>query len=104
MRFTKSIATAALLVATTAGAAYASPFNVNPSLSGLSDAYYSTVLSVTPAEAKVLAVDVDVAALQQRLKNNPFLTRSILDQGFSIDQIVGIDNAGNGADVTLYAL
>lgn len=104
MRFTKIIATAAVLAVTTAGASFASPFNVNPSLSGLSDAYFSTVLKVTPAEAASLAVDVDVAALQQRIKTNPFLTRSIMDQGYSVDQIIGLDNAEGSADVTFYAL
>lgn len=104
MRFTKVIATAALLAATSAGVAYASPFNANMSLNALSDAYFATVLKVNASEARALAVDVDVAALQQRIKDNPFLTRSLMDQGYAIDQIIGLDSDSDGAAVTFYAL
>lgn len=104
MRFTKVIATAALLAATTAGATFASPFNVDASVNDLNKAYFATVLSVTPNEAKALSVDVDAAALQQRIKNNPFLMRSVMDQGYTLEQIVGLDSEGAGAAITLYAL
>lgn len=104
MRFTKTIAVAALLATAAGTAAYASPFNTNTtSLEGLSDARYATVLTVNPAEARSLAIDVDTTALQQRIQNNAALTRTIQDQGFSVDQIVGLDNV-DGAGVTLYAL
>ena len=100
---TATLALAALLT-TGAATAYASPFNANSTLQGLDDARYATVLTVDQGEARSLAIDVDVATLQQKIKNNMTLTRSVQDQGFSVDQIIGIDSDENGAAVTLYAL
>ncbi|KKB78743.1 hypothetical protein VW35_09535 [Devosia soli] len=102
MRTIKTFALAALL-ATSAGAVMASPFDANASIQALDNARYATVLTVNPAEARSLAIDVDTASLQQKIKNNPALARTVQDQGFQIDQIVGLD-ARNSTDVTLYAL
>lgn len=104
MRFVKSFALAALLATSAAGFAMASPYNANVSFDALNDAYFATVLKVNASEARSLAVDVDVSSLQSQIKNNPFLARTIVDQGFSLDQIVGIDSDVNGAAVTLYAM
>ena len=104
MRTIKAFAIAALL-ATSAGAAMASPFQVDSSIQTLDNARYATVLTATPSEARSLAIDVDTAALQQQIKNNPALVRTIVDQGFQIEQIIGLDaNGVEGASVTLYAL
>ena len=103
MRLIKAIAIAAIL-ATPAGIAMASPFDANPSLQSLDNANYATVLMVNPSEARSLAIDVDTAALQQRIKSNPALARTVAEQGFSISQIVGLDATGAGTNVTLYAL
>ena len=103
MRLFKAFAVAAVL-ATTAGSAIASPFDANISLQALDDARFATVLSVNAGEARSLAIDVDTDALQARVANNRFLARAIESQGFSVDQIVGIDSSQDGASVTLYAL
>lgn len=103
MRLIKAVAVAAIL-ATSAGAAMASPFDATGSVQSLDDANYATVLKVNPVEARSLAIDFDTAALQQRIKNNPALARTVTDQGFSIDQIVGLDASADGTNVTLYAL
>lgn len=103
MRLIKAIAVAALL-ATSAGAVMASPFDATGSLQSLDKANYATVLTVNAAEARSLAIDVDTAALQQRVKNNPALARTVVEQGFTIDQIVGLDASRDGTSVTLYAL
>ena len=103
MRLIKAVAVAAIL-ATSAGAAMASPFDAMGSVQALDDANYATVLKVNPTEARSLAIDVDMAALHQRIKNNPAISRSIQEQGFALDQIVGIDGNADGASVTLYAL
>jgi hypothetical protein len=103
MRFTKTIAVAALLATAAAGSAFATPYTANTSLEGLGNARYATVLTVNPTEAKALEISVDTASLQQRIQNNPALTRSVQDQGFSVDQIIGLDNT-DGAAITLYAL
>ncbi|KQN78117.1 hypothetical protein [Devosia sp. Leaf64] len=102
MRTIKAFAVAALL-ATSAGAAMASPFEVDSSIQALDEAHFATVLTVNPSEARSLAIDVDTASLQQKIKNNPALARTVTDQGFQIDQIVGLD-ATSSTSVTLYAL
>ncbi|KQT48421.1 hypothetical protein DevBK_14225 [Devosia sp. BK] len=102
MRTIKAFAVAALL-ATSAGAAMASPFEVDSSIQALDEARFATVLTVNPSEARSLAIDVDTASLQQKIKNNPALARTVTDQGFQIDQIVGLD-ATSSTSVTLYAL
>ncbi len=104
MSMIKPLALAALL-ATAATTVHASPFNANISLDALSNARSATVLSVNQGEARSLSIDVDTAALQQRIKNNRFLSQSVMNQGYSIDQIVGIDASDeSGSSVTLYAL
>ncbi|MGV3574363.1 MAG: hypothetical protein ACO1O4_04400 [Devosia sp.] len=103
MRLIKAVAIAAIL-ATSAGSAMASPFDASGSVQSLDEANYATVLKVNPAEARSLAIDFDTAALQQRVKNNPALARTVVQQGFSIDQIVGLNANQDGTDVTLYAL
>lgn len=102
MRIAKVVALAAL-ISTGAVAAYASPFDATPSLNSLSDAYSATVLPVTPGAAKSLKIDVDTASLQALIKQNPYLARTVEQQGYTIDQIVGLD-APNSDNVTLYAL
>ena len=103
MRFIKAISVAAVIVAG-AGVANASPFDANSSLQSLDEANFATVLTVTPSEARSLAIDVDTSSLQARIKNNAAISRAIESQGFSADQIVGIDSTRDGASVTLYAL
>lgn len=103
MRLIKTLAVAALF-ASSAGAAMASPFEANGALQPLDEARYATVLKVNPGEARALAISVDTAALQQRVKSNPALARTVQDQGFAIDQLVGVDATRDGTNVTLYAL
>ncbi len=103
MRFIKAISVAAVLVAG-AGVANASPFDANASLQSLDEASYATVLTVNAGEARSLAIDVDTASLQARIKNNSAISRAVESQGFAVDQIVGIDSTNDGASVTLYAL
>ena len=103
MRFIKAISVAAVLVAG-AGVAMASPFDANSSLQSLDEASYATVLTVNAGEARSLAIDVDTASLQARIKNNSAISRAVESQGFAVDQIVGIDSTNDGASVTLYAL
>lgn len=103
MNFTKTIALAAIIAAG-ATAVQASPYNANASLGSLTSATSATVLKVNPVEARSLATDVDTASLQQLVKNNRYVQRAVEDQGFSIDQIVGIDGDLEGGNVTLYAL
>lgn len=104
MRFIKPLTIAALLTASIAGA-NASPFNANVSFNALEDATTATVLTVNPAEAASLAIDVDTDSLQQTIQNNRFLLRSVQAQGFALDQIVGLDATDDGgSSVTLYAM
>lgn len=104
MNFTKTLALAAVIAAG-ATAVQASPFDANASLGSLTTATSATVLKVSPGEAKSLAVDVDTASLQQLVKNNRYVQRAVEEQGFSIDQIVGIDGGDtDSANITLYAL
>lgn len=103
MKMLKIIAVAATLVAGVS-ASYASPYNAMGglmSLNSIDDARYATVLQVNAGEASFLAFDNDVASVQARVGNNPFLARTIAEQGYTINQIVGI--TGSGADLTLYA-
>jgi hypothetical protein len=51
-----------------------------------------------------MEIGVDTAALQQIIKNNPALARTVVQQGFTIGEIVGADSTGGGTSVTLYAL
>lgn len=103
MRLIKTFAVVAIL-ATSAGAAMASPYEAHTSLQGLDQANYATVLKVSPSEARQMAISVDTAALQQRIKENPALARTVVQQGFTISEIVGLDSSRDGAGVTLYAL
>ena len=103
MSLVKAVAVAALL-ATSATAVMASPFDARGSVQSLDNANYATVLKVNPGEARSLAISFDTAALQARVKNNPALARTVVNQGFSIDQIVGLDASADGTNVTLYAL
>jgi hypothetical protein len=103
MRLFKTL-TAAVIIASAAGAVSASPFNSQPSIDALSDALYATVLPVNQGEAKALKIDVDTAALQAQIKNNRALSRAVEAQGYSVENIVGLDSLDGGAYVTLYAL
>lgn len=104
MKMFKIIAVAATLVVG-ASAVYASPFDVMgglDSLTSVDQAYSASVLKVNPGEADFLRFDNDVASLHARLKSNTILARNIEAQGYSINQIVGVD--GNETGLTLYAL
>lgn len=108
MKMFKTIAVAALLL-TSASASYAAAINVNggvPALLALGNASSATVIKVNANEARYLAFDTDIAALQQRLQNNPGLARTVMSQGYALDQIVGIsaDGDSDSASITLYAL
>jgi hypothetical protein len=103
MRLFKTFAVAALL-ATSAGATMAAPYEAHTSLRGLDQANYATVLKDSPSEARQMEIGVDTAALQQIIKNNPALARTVVQQGFTIGEIVGADSTGGGTSVTLYAL
>jgi hypothetical protein len=93
MRLFKTFAVAALL-ATSAGATMAAPYEAHTSLRGLDQANYATVLKVSPSEARQMEI----------IKNNPALARTVVQQGFTIGEIVGADSTGGGTSVTLYAL
>jgi hypothetical protein len=104
MKMLKIIAVSATLLAGVS-AAYANPFDVMSgqfSLNSIDEARYATVIKVSDGAASYLAFDNDVASVQARIKNNPFLARTLADQGFSIDQVVGIE--GSQTDLTIYAL
>lgn len=104
MKMLKIIAVAATLVVGVS-ASYASPFNVDgglTSLNSIDDATFATVLTVNQSEASYLSFDNDVQSVQQRVSNNRYLARTVSDQGFTIDQIVGV--SGSGTNLTLYAL
>jgi hypothetical protein len=104
MNIVKIIALTATLVAGSV-AVQASPYNVMgglTSLNSIDQAYSASVLRVDASEASYLANDNDVASIQQRIKNNRFLSNSVAAQGYSIDQIVGVD--GTETSLTLYAL
>ena len=103
MKMFKIIAVTATLLAG-ASAAYANPFNAMgglDSLNAIDNASYATVLKVDDGAASYLAFDNDVASVQQRLKNNPYLARSIAEQGYSIEDVVGVTGTEN--DLTVYA-
>ncbi|WP_240231397.1 hypothetical protein [Devosia lacusdianchii] len=104
MKMLKIIAVAATLVAGVS-ASYASPFNAMGGLDALDaidSASHATVLQANDGEASFLRFDNDVASVQQRIRNNPYLARTVSEQGFTIDQIVGV--TGNDTDLTIYAL
>lgn len=102
MKFIKIIALSAALVAG-ASAANASPFNsMIDSLGSLQSAYTATVLKVNETEARLVGLDNDIASVRARIENNRPLLQSIQDQGFTVDQIVGVSGDQNG--LTLYAL
>ena len=99
------IVAVALTLAAGVSASYASPYNTMGGLDiveALDTANYATVLTVNASEARSLSFDNDVASIQARVKNNPYLARTVAAQGFSIDQIVGID--GDDRNLTIYAL
>jgi hypothetical protein len=104
MKILHLVAVTATLIAGVS-ASYASPYNVmgglNP-IEALDTANYATVLSVNANEARSLGFDNDIASIQARIANNPYLARTVANQGYSIDQIVGID--GDDSDLTIYAL
>lgn len=108
MKMLQTLAVSALLLTGVSTAFAANPYNANgglQSLDMLGEARYATVLKVNSTEANFLRFDNDVASLQQRIKNNQFVFNAIAAQGYTVDQIVGIDgNMSNGASVTLYAL
>ena len=104
MKMFKIIAVATTL-AIGASAVLAAPFDNNDTftaLNALDTATHATVLTVNSYEASELKFDNDVASVQSRLKSNPYLLRAITNQGFTIDQVVGVD--GTTTDLTIYAL
>ena len=104
MKMFKIIAVAATL-AVGASAVSASPFNAMgglDTLDAIGSATYARVLQADAGEANFLRFDNDVAAVQARIRNNPYLARTVTDQGYSIEQIVGV--TGGETDLTIYAL
>lgn len=104
MKMFKIIAVTATLLAG-ASSAYANPFSAMggfESLNAIDNASYATVLKVEQGAADYLSFENDVGSVQQRLKNNPYLARAIAQQGFSIDDVVGV--TGTDTDLTIYAL
>lgn len=102
MKIVKIIALAATLVAGVS-AANASPFNgMLDSFGALQSAYGATVLTVNDSEAKLIGYDNDIASVRARIESNRPLLQSIQNQGFTVDQIVGVSGGQN--DLTLYAL
>ncbi|WDR07132.1 hypothetical protein PSQ90_06780 [Devosia rhodophyticola] len=104
MKMFKIIAVTATLFAG-ASAAYASPFNAMGGVDGLSmlsDATYATVLTTSAGDVPFLRSQTDTQALQQRIANNPYLAKSVHDQGYEITDVIGLD--ASGSSVTLYVL
>lgn len=107
MKMLKTIAVSAILLTGVSTAFAANPYNVNgglTSLEAIDNANFATVLKVNDAEANNLRFDNDMASIQQRIKNNPFLANQVINQGYTIDQIVGVDGDVDGGSVTFYAL
>lgn len=104
MKMLKIIAvTAALVVGVSSS--YAGSFNVvsgADALHAIDNASYATVLKANGSDSSFLLADNDVASVQQRIRNNPLLARTVVQQGFSIDQIIGV--TGTDTDLTIYAL
>ena len=104
MKIFTILATVATL-ALGATAVSAGPFDAkdNPAaFNALDTATFATVLAVNSSEAFALRFDNDVASVQARIKNNPYLARTVMNQGYTIDQVVGID--GSTSNLTIYAL
>ena len=104
MKMLQIIAVAATLVAGVS-ASSASPYNAMgglDTLNAIDSATHATVLTADDNEARFLAFDNDVASVQARIRNNPYLARTVAAQGFTIDQIVGVQ--GSETDLTIYAL
>jgi acyl-CoA synthetase (AMP-forming)/AMP-acid ligase II len=104
MKMFKIIALTATLLAG-ASVANASPFDSNggfESMLAIDSADSAVVLTVNDAEARSLSFDNDVKSVQQRIKNNRALLSAITSQGYTLEQIVGVDGGEN--DLTLYAL
>lgn len=104
MKMLKIIAVAATLVAGIS-ASSASPYNAMDGINALDaigSATHATVLQADAGEASFLRIDTDVDAVQARIRNNPYLARTVVEQGFSIEQIVGV--TGSETDLTIYAL
>ena len=102
MKFTRIIATAAIVVA---GAAAANASTLNSPLASFSDissARSASVLTINANEAKLLGYSNDVDSIRARVQGNKTLLQTIERQGFSLDQIVGASGTEN--DLTLYAL
>ncbi|MHA6299640.1 hypothetical protein [Devosia sp. CAU 1758] len=103
MNIIKTIALSAVLLGGVS-AANASPFdnmNAFDSLLAIDSASSATVLSVSGGAASSLKYDNDVSSVQQRIMNNKRLLATVANQGFDIDQIVGVSGTEN--DLTLYA-
>ena len=104
MKMFKIIAVAATL-AMGASAVYAGPFDSSndlSSISALDTATFATVLTVNSNEALTLSLNNDIASVQARIMNNPYLARTLANQGFTIDQVVAVD--GTTTNLTIYAL
>jgi hypothetical protein len=104
MKMLKIIAVTATLIAGVS-AANASPFNAMgglDTLDAIGSATFATVLQANEGEAAFLRFDNDVDSVRARIANNPYLARAVAEQGYSIDQVVGV--SGNETDLTIYAL
>lgn len=102
MKFVKTIAIAATLVAGVS-AANATTFTApGVEIGAIQTAQSASVLSVNATEAKLLGYDNDITSIRARIQNNQWLVETIERQGFSVDQIVGATGGEN--DLTFYAL
>ncbi|WEK03919.1 MAG: hypothetical protein P0Y65_17260 [Candidatus Devosia phytovorans] len=102
MKFVKTFAIAATLVAGVS-AANASTLNTTLNSYGdISSARSASVLTVNETEAKLLGYDTDVHSIRARVENNQALVQTLERQGFTVDQIVGATGGEN--DLTLFAL
>lgn len=102
MKFIKTIAITATLLA---GVSAASASTLNSELNSFGDitsAQAATVLTVNDTEARLLRYDNDVAAIQARVQANPALLDTIQRQGFSVENIVGA--SGDQNSLTLFAI
>lgn len=102
MKFFKTAAIAATLLAGVSAANATVLNNDLASFGDISSARNASVLTVTSSEAKLLGYDNEVTAVQARVKLNPVLVQTIERQGYTIDQVVGA--SGDQNDLTLYVL
>ena len=105
MKMFKIAAVTVALLAGSSAAFAANPYDVTSgvgSLSAIQEASNANVEMIGENAANTLASSNDPAAVRSLLQNNRQLLRNIENQGFTVDQIVGVSGDQNG--LTLYAL